>query len=53
MSSVGDMLREDMNLDREIDQVCTPGGMTIKGVTAMETEGVMSGLVKAFLACNQ
>ena len=53
MSGVADMLDENMNLDLEIDKVCTPGGMTIKGVTAMETEGAMGGIVKAFLACNQ
>ena len=53
MLGVADMLDEDMNLDLEIDKVCTPGGMTIKGVTAMETEGVVGGLVKSFLACNQ
>lgn len=53
MKSVADMLDENVNLDQEIDKVCTPGGMTINGVTAMETEGVVGGLVKSFLACNK
>lgn len=50
---VAKTLDEDINLDQEIDKVCTPGGMTIKGVITMETEGVVGGIIKSILACNQ
>lgn len=31
----------------EIDKVCTPGGITIKGINELEHEGFTSALIKA------
>jgi pyrroline-5-carboxylate reductase len=35
----------------EIDKVCTPGGMTIKGVNALEKEGFTQAVIHAMKAC--
>jgi pyrroline-5-carboxylate reductase len=35
----------------EIDKVCTPGGMTIKGVNALEKEGFTQAVIAAMKAC--
>ena len=32
------------------DGVCTPGGITIKGVKVMEDEGLRSGIINTILA---
>ena len=36
----------------EIDKVCTPGGITIKGINELEHEGFSSALIKAIKASN-
>jgi pyrroline-5-carboxylate reductase len=35
----------------EIDKVCTPGGMTIKGVNALEKAGFSAAVIAAMKAC--
>lgn len=35
------------------DEVCSPGGMTIKGVKALEKNGLKNALIDAILACNE
>ena len=35
----------------EIDKVCTPGGMTIKGINELDHEGFDSAIIKAMKAC--
>jgi pyrroline-5-carboxylate reductase len=35
----------------EIDKVCTPGGMTIKGVNALEKAGFPAAVIAAMKAC--
>jgi pyrroline-5-carboxylate reductase len=35
----------------EIDKVCTPGGMTIKGVNALEKAGFADAVIRAMKAC--
>ena len=36
--------------EAEIDKVCTPGGLTVKGVDTLDFEGFSSALIKAVLA---
>lgn len=35
------------------DEVCSPGGTTIRAVQVLEEEGFRSSLMKAMIACNQ
>jgi pyrroline-5-carboxylate reductase len=35
----------------EIDKVCTPGGMTIKGINALEKAGFADAVIEAMKAC--
>lgn len=36
--------------EAEIDKVCTPGGLTIKGVNTLDSEGFTNAVIKAILA---
>lgn len=44
------ILQNDTHPAVEIDKVCTPGGITIKGVNTLEHEGFSSALIKAIKA---
>ena len=41
------ILQKDTHPSVEIDKVCTPGGITIKGINELEHEGFSSALIKA------
>lgn len=45
------ILNNDTHPSVEIDKVCTPGGMTIKGVNELDHEGFDSAIIKAMKAC--
>ena len=45
------ILNGDTHPSVEIDKVCTPGGMTIKGVNELDHEGFGSAVIKAMKAC--
>ena len=47
--SFGDL--NDTHPSVEIDKVCTPGGMTIKGINELDHEGFDSAIIKAMKAC--
>ena len=48
------ILQNDTHPAVEIDKVCTPGGITIRGVNTLEEEGFTSALIKAIKAsCPQ
>ena len=36
--------------EAEVDRVCTPGGLTIKGINAMERAGFTGAVVQGLLA---
>ena len=44
------ILQNDTHPSVEIDKVCTPGGITIKGINTLEHEGFSSALIKAIKA---
>ena len=44
------LLNEDTHPQVEIDKVCTPGGVTIKGINELEHEGFSSAVIKAIKA---
>lgn len=44
------ILNNDTHPAVEIDKVCTPGGITIKGINELEHEGFSSALIKAIKA---
>lgn len=44
------ILNNDTHPSIEIDKVCTPGGITIKGINELEHEGFTSALIKAMKA---
>lgn len=44
------MLNKDTHPSVEIDKVCTPGGVTIKGINELEHEGFASAVIKAMKA---
>ena len=44
------LLNDDTHPSIEIDKVCTPGGVTIKGVNELEHEGFSSAVIKAMKA---
>lgn len=44
------ILNNDTHPGVEIDKVCTPGGITIKGINELEHEGFSSALIKAIKA---
>ena len=46
------ILNNDTHPATEIDKVCTPGGITIKGVNELEHAGFTSALIKAIQASN-
>lgn len=41
------ILKGDTHPALEIDKVCTPGGLTIKGINSLEHDGFTSALIKA------
>lgn len=41
------ILEADTHPSLEIDKVCTPGGLTIKGINTLEHEGFTSAVIKA------
>ena len=41
------ILNNDTHPSAEIDKVCTPGGITIKGINELEHEGFTSAIIKA------
>lgn len=41
------ILNNDTHPALEIDKVCTPGGLTIKGINSLEHDGFTSALIKA------
>ena len=45
------ILNNDTHPSVEIDKVCTPGGMTIKGINELDHEGFDSAIIKAMKAC--
>lgn len=45
------ILNKDTHPGVEIEKVCTPGGMTIKGINELEHEGFDSAIIKAMKAC--
>ena len=45
------ILNNDTHPSVEIDKVCTPGGMTIKGINELDHEGFSSAVIKAMKAC--
>lgn len=45
------ILNNDTHPSVEIDKVCTPGGMTIKGINELEHDGFDSAIIKAMKAC--
>ena len=44
------ILNNDTHPSIEIDKVCTPGGITIKGINELEHEGFTSTVIKAIKA---
>jgi pyrroline-5-carboxylate reductase len=44
------LLNDDTHPSIEIDKVCTPGGVTIKGINELEHEGFSSAVIKAMKA---
>lgn len=44
------ILNKDTHPSVEIDKVCTPGGVTIKGINELEHEGFSSAVIKAMKA---
>lgn len=44
------LLEKDTHPSVEIDKVCTPGGVTIKGINELEHEGFSSAVIKAMKA---
>lgn len=44
------ILNNDTHPAAEIDKVCTPGGITIKGINELEHEGFASAVIKAIKA---
>ena len=44
------ILNNDTHPSVEIDKVCTPGGITIKGINELEHEGFTSTVIKAIKA---
>lgn len=46
------LLNNDTHPSVEIDKVCTPGGLTIKGINELEHEGFSSAIIKAMKACQ-
>ncbi len=52
MKGAGEMLlAEGSHPEAEIDRVCTPGGMTIRGINELEHSGFNSAVIKALKAC--
>ena len=47
------ILNTDTHPSVEIDKVCTPGGMTIKGINALDHQGFTSAVINAMKACLQ
>lgn len=46
------ILNNDTHPSVEIDKVCTPGGITIKGINELEHAGFTSAVIKAMKASN-
>ncbi|MBO4984313.1 MAG: pyrroline-5-carboxylate reductase [Bacteroides sp.] len=44
------ILKNETHPSVEIDKVCTPGGLTIKGINALEEQGFTTALIKAVKA---
>lgn len=47
------ILNNDTHPATEIDKVCTPGGITIKGINELEHNGFSSAIIKAMKASNK
>ena len=47
------ILNNDTHPAVEIDKVCTPGGITIKGINELEHNGFSSAIIKAMKASNK
>ena len=47
------ILNNDTHPAIEIDKVCTPGGITIKGINELEHNGFSSAIIKAMKASNK
>lgn len=47
------ILNNDTHPATEIDKVCTPGGITIKGINELEHNGFSSTIIKAMKASNK
>lgn len=45
------LLESGEHPEAEIDKVTTPGGITIKGINAMEREGFSNAVIEGFKAC--
>ncbi len=45
------LLNNDTHPSVEIDKVCTPGGMTIKGINELDHAGFTSAVIRAMKAC--
>lgn len=44
------ILNNDTHPALEIDKVCTPGGLTIKGINSLEHDGFTSAIINAIKA---
>ena len=47
------ILQNDTHPSVEIDKVCTPGGLTIKGINALEANGFTQALIEAVKASSK
>ena len=47
------ILNNDTHPSVEIDKVCTPGGITIKGINELEHDGYTSAIINAIKASKQ
>lgn len=47
------ILKNDTHPSVEIDKVCTPGGLTIKGINALEANGFTQALIEAVKASSK
>ena len=47
------ILNNDTHPSVEIDKVCTPGGITIKGINELEHDGYSSAIINAIKASKQ